>query len=309
MNALVADIGGTNTRFATVDLQEQGALSHIRSYPNDSFDGFETALGQYRADIGADFWTTACIAVAGPVSGPRARLTNRPDWTFDADVLCQRFNLTSLTMMNDLAALAEAVPVLGDGNLEHLAGQPVQGNQQAIVIGIGTGINVALSKTVGPENVVVAAELGHAAIPASFLPLLPESLCDTNLRIEDILSGRGLEMMYAYLAEGSRKAPKDIVAAFRTDPAATQAVRMTAEIMAEMVRQLVPAYFPQAGVFIAGSVARGVLDTPARAQFTAGLAPLFESPEIAKGCGPVHLITSDTAALLGLAARLQRPTA
>ena len=61
--ALVADIGGTNTRVALAD-GRQVLPDTIRRYRNSDFAGLETVLRQYVRDEGDVDAKAACVAVA-----------------------------------------------------------------------------------------------------------------------------------------------------------------------------------------------------------------------------------------------------
>jgi len=61
----------------------------------------------------------ACFGVAGPVAGGVADLTNVP-WHVDANDVARILGLPRVTLLNDLEALAYALPVLMDSELHVL---------------------------------------------------------------------------------------------------------------------------------------------------------------------------------------------
>ena len=82
--AVLADIGGTNTRVA---LGRNGAIveGSVRRYRNAENDGIGAVLAQYLAETGMRP-QAACGAVAGPVRDGAGRLTNI-DWDIDRATL------------------------------------------------------------------------------------------------------------------------------------------------------------------------------------------------------------------------------
>ena len=142
--ALVADIGGTNARFALTDLHApQARLQDCQSLRNAEFASLQHAAEHYLQAVGVQP-ARAAIAVASPVNADEIRLTNRA-WSFSRRELQQALGLDELRMLNDFGAVAWAVPALEAGDRTHLFGpafEPLQG--PVTVIGPGTGLGVAL---------------------------------------------------------------------------------------------------------------------------------------------------------------------
>ena len=79
--ALIADIGGTNARFALTDLSAPVAqVLEPRSLDASQFASLQHAAEHYLADSGVKP-RSAAIAVASPVNSEEIRLTNRA-WSF-----------------------------------------------------------------------------------------------------------------------------------------------------------------------------------------------------------------------------------
>ncbi|MBB5014730.1 glucokinase [Rehaibacterium terrae] len=160
--ALVADIGGTNARFALADLSPpRPALREQRSLKAADFASLQHAVEHYLAEVGATP-KRAAIAVACPVDGDEIRLTNRA-WSFGREALRRALGLDALHLLNDFGAVAHAVPRLADDERTHLYGPtdaPLRG--PVSVLGPGTGLGVAL--LVGDDAhgwQVVETEGGH----------------------------------------------------------------------------------------------------------------------------------------------------
>ena len=165
--ALVADIGGTNARFALTDLASPDVELHeARSLRNADFASVQHAVEHYLAGIGATP-ARAALAVACPVGQDEIRLTNRA-WSFSRRELQRTLGLAELRMINDFGAVAWAVPSLPREHLVTLHGDaaaPLRG--PVSVLGPGTGLGVAL--LVGSHEHgwhAVETEGGHTSFAA-----------------------------------------------------------------------------------------------------------------------------------------------
>jgi len=149
MLGLVADIGGTNARFALTDLQAKApVIMHEQSLPAAEFASLQHAAKHYLEGLrsGGELSqpTRAAFAVASPVSGDEIRLTNR-SWSFSRRDLQAALTLESLTVLNDFGAVAHAVAALSEADRIVLYGDEKAELAGPIsVIGPGTGLGVAL---------------------------------------------------------------------------------------------------------------------------------------------------------------------
>lgn len=222
--AMVADIGGTNARFALTDVAApRPELLQQRALRNAEFASLQHAIEHYLDSVAARP-TRAAIAVACPVGGDEIRLTNRA-WSFSRAELQRRLGLASLAMINDFGAVARAVPALATGDVVSLHGSddgvlrgPVS------VLGPGTGLGVA--QLVGDETrgwQVVETEGGHV----SFAALGDEEHAIARwlgakfgrVSNERLLCGAGLSHIEAALAAGDDLASARDARAVFHDPA------------------------------------------------------------------------------------------
>src|SRR6056297_2273732 len=107
MRILTADVGGTNTRVAVCS-GETLVPEAVRRYRNTEHDGLSAVLELYLQETGAGQCEAACVAVAGPVRGGRARLTNL-DWEIDPIRLCAASGAGRAFVINDLEAQGHAL--------------------------------------------------------------------------------------------------------------------------------------------------------------------------------------------------------
>lgn len=304
MTMLVADVGGTNTRFA---LASGGTLvpGTLMRLANDDFPAFEAALEAYLAGRAAP--AAMCIAIAGPVTGTAAgatgRLTNR-DWAFESAALAARTG-AAVRLINDLTALGHALPMLPRESLLPLClpapDVPRGVNGQALVLGLGTGVNVCAVRLEGGQALCLEAEAGHAALPAPVAARVGEP--GVFPTVEDLFSGRGLARLHR-ARTGEDIGSDRIVAAAASDPGAAATLDLFARALGSYARDLALLFMPREGLYLAGSVARGVAGAAAAAfveAFTAE-APFAAIPRSI----PVRVIADDMAALTGCLAALQR---
>lgn len=292
---LVADVGGTNARLALVDAG--GVIrATVEKRANDSASDF---LAMAEAFLrGRPCPGQVVVAVAGPVGGTSARLTNR-DWSFSAPDLGAALGGVQVTLINDLEALGHAVPAISRGAVEPLhSGADIGLPGQALVVGMGTGFNVASVLT--QTGTVMTSELGQACLPSTVMAYLQTQLADTSsfATIEHLFSGVGLVRLGKAL--GLELATAAAIGA-SDDARALRAFEILTEATARLMPELAYMYFPRAGIYFNGSLAR-VMTAPDRRQRI--LARLRANQSFAGQFSaiPVYFFTSDTVALEGCAA-------
>lgn len=309
--SLVADIGGTNTRVALADGTRLRADS-IRRFRNAEFSALDAILRRYLTEAGAPDCDGACVAVAGPVRGGIATMTNL-DWTIDGDALARATGAETVAILNDLQAQGHALGHIAPENLTSVIAGPEGGADAAkLVIGVGTGFNAAPVHETPWGRMVAASECGHVNMPI-------RSAADLRLAqgvekqhgfpgVEDVLSGRGFERIFAFVtgeAGQSAEAPAaDIMALLAdNDPRATEAARLFVRLLGAEAGNLALIHLPFGGVYLCGGVARA---------FAAHLGPLgFAAAFHDKGRFggfmqnfAVSVIEDDYAALTGCAVYL-----
>lgn len=307
MPYLVADVGGTNTRLAV--FASGHGLRDIARYENDRFGSFLNLLADYCKTADLTGLTACCIAVAGPVTSSAARLTNR-DWIFDLEKIAAALPSgpqTPVRLINDLAALGHALPTLGAAQVDTIrapdSGHPA--NDQALVVGVGTGFNVCMVRMEKASATVLEAELGHASLPSRVFNRLQSAIgakAAGFVRIEDLFSGRGIAQLHQIISDGQLLDGPEILAAY--DPAAhdciTDTVELAAELLGLLARDLVFQYQPFRGLHFAGGAARGLLGSSAKAVFLQSLTAPGQFADHIRQV-PVRVITDDAAALVGAA--------
>lgn len=310
--SLVADIGGTNTRVALAD-GRQIIKGTIRRYSNAKFAGLETVLRKYIEDEDGVDPIAACVAVAGPVRDGQATMTNL-DWTIDRETLMRATSAETVSILNDLQAQGHALGHIDTANIRTIVDGPAgHDNAAKLVVGIGTGFNIAPVFDLESGRIVTPSESGHANLPIRNEMEL--RLCQFVSTahgfpaVEDVLSGRGIERVYAFLGKESddpkERSAKDIMAACNdgSDPRAVEAAKLFSGILGTVCGNLSLIQLPFGGVYLVGGVARAF--APHLTAF--GFADAFrDKGRFAGFMGnfAVHVIEDDYAALTGSAAHL-----
>jgi glucokinase len=160
---IAGDIGGTKTDLAIFS-SEGGPLVPLAQSKVHSADypSLQVIVKEFLAREKKPV-NRACFAVAGPVIGGRVKTTNLP-WVIEEDSLAKdlNINLQSVHLINDLEAIAHAVPILRPCDVEIInAGEPVSKGAIA-VIAPGTGLGESFLTWEGSRNLPHSSEGGHS---------------------------------------------------------------------------------------------------------------------------------------------------
>jgi glucokinase len=204
---LAGDIGGTKTSLGVFSSRggPRKPLSEA-TFASADYPSLEVLAAQFLVQAG-HVVTRASFGVAGPVVGGRADVTNLP-WTVDERALAETLGLRGARLLNDLDAIAHAVPVLDQSDLHTLhQGQPIHHGPIA-VLAPGTGLGEAFLTWDGSRYEAHASEGGHADFaPRDELQigLLQYLLRDLeHVSYERVCSGHGLPNIYRYLRDAGR---------------------------------------------------------------------------------------------------------
>jgi glucokinase len=272
---LAGDIGGTKTDLA-VFTPGGGPRTPLAQaeYPSARYPSLDALVREFLATTALPV-TWACFDVAGPVIGGRAKVTNLP-WELDEAALAQALELRAVHLLNDLEAVARAIPALTPEDLVTLnAGEPVSDGAIA-VIAPGTGLGEAFLTWDGTRYRAFPSEGGHADFApgtAAEAGLLAHLLARyQHVSTERVCSGRGLATIYDYLrasgaapespelserlAAAADRAPV-IAKAGLGDPAdalSTATIAMFVGILGAAAGNLALSVLATGGVYVAGGV-------------------------------------------------------
>ena len=217
---LAGDVGGTKTVLAVFS-PETGldAPRAEATFPSDDYDSLEAIVQDFLTGAGVPV-DRACVGVAGPVVAGEATITNLP-WRLSEPRLAAVLDLADVRLLNDLEAVAYAIPSLRPDDVLVLnAGQSVPTGNVA-VIAPGTGLGQAFLTWDGTRYQAHASEGGHADF-APTTPVQDELLRHLRQRFEHVsyervCSGMGLPNVYAFLKEsGHAEEPAWLAARLET---------------------------------------------------------------------------------------------
>lgn len=275
---LLADIGGTNARFALADTASPSPLldETIRAFVVADFASLADAARHYldtSGHAGHDV-DAAVFAVAGRVDGDEARITNHP-WVISRQRTGQQLGFSRIDLVNDFAAQAMAVPLLQAADVKQIGGtqwQPASGTADATyaVIGPGTGLGVAGLLLRGGIAYPLETEGGHVSFP----PGTPEELQVLDrlsaqfgrVSNERLICGPGLVNIHRALSEidgvdPGPMLPADITTRARAgDPRCMRAVDLFCAIFGAIAGDLVLTLGAWDGVFLTGGLVPRMLD-------------------------------------------------
>lgn len=304
---LLGDVGGTNARLA---IARNGAIDaqSVTRFRGDDFASFDDVVRRFLREQDQPRIASACIAVAGPVGGGRARMTNR-DWDMTEDGLARLMDADRVRLINDLTALGHATPALSGDGLAVLRPAPADRarNGQSLVVGLGTGFNVCAVRALpGGGVAAMEAEEGHTHLPVNIhlrlAGLLGSGAAAQFASTEETFAGRGLSRLHALRTGRPAMRGEQIAAALAAgDAQAAATCDLFAELAGLLCRELALRFMPLEGMFLAGSVGRSLAGRMAR--FEAGFLSEPFMRHIPEAM-PIFLIRDDMAALQGCLAAL-----
>ncbi len=203
---VVADIGGTNARFALAKVGggRVRELGEASTFKVADYASLPLAWRAFVERIGREPPRAAAFAVALPVRGEVLKFTNSP-WIFRPASLGGEIGVDDLLLINDFGAVGHAVAQLDPGDMIHIAGprRPLPRPGIVSIVGPGTGLGVAQALLEQEAYHVVETEGGHIdfAPRDAFEDALLQRMRRQFLRvsIERIVSGPGLAHIHAAL--------------------------------------------------------------------------------------------------------------
>ena len=286
---LIADIGGTNARFA---LAQNGQVLDVVVLAGRDYDGLAAAATAFLETIPEPKRPRQGIfAIAAPINGDQVQLTNLP-WAFSTEQLRRDLKFNALDIVNDFTAIGWAVPHLkADETLQVGGGTPCEDAPIAL-LGPGSGLGVAALIPVSGGWTVLPGEGGHVTMAAttSGEERVLDALRQTfdHVSAERVLSGPGLVNIYTTLVQLDGQTPEplnpeQISASAQVDPGshAGAALSMFCDFLGTAASNMALVYNARGGVYLGG----GIVGKLGSAFTTSGFRQRFE----AKGRFSAHL--------------------
>ena len=310
---LVADIGGTNARFALSDAE--GALHDVRVLSAASFPSLDQAIAAYFAGLTRPWPTRACFAVACPAHGPEIKFTNSP-WRFLKADLRKAFQFERFVVINDFEALAASVPILEGAQLASLRAGTADPKAPSLVIGPGTGLGVGAYVPAGKQAwAVISGEGGHVG----FAPhteqevRLWQKMREKYGRVsaERVLNGAGLVNIYRFKAGeagqqvGEVDAPEISRRALASEQVAVDAVLMFFDMLGSVAGDLALAFGSRGGVYVGGGITPKLLEFARRSNLEQRFLDKGRVSAMLTAI-PIWVILEERAALYGVRRQFDR---
>ncbi|GAA0573464.1 glucokinase [Craurococcus roseus] len=309
---LIADIGGTNARFALLD-EGTGSIGPLHRVKLDDFSDVAGAISAFLAAHAEGRTPSgAVLAAAGPVSGNRARLTNR-GWAVDGAKIASALGIRAVRVVNDFAAMSRSLPELTPADLFPLGGGAGEPGEPMAVLGPGTGLGVGAFL---PPDRILVTEGGHASLAAT----CPREAAvigwlrarHGHVSAERALSGMGLANLHSALAaiDGVQTPRRDaaaVTAAGLSGECALcrEALCMFCALLGAVAGDLALLYGARGGVFVAGGIPPRFPQFIAESEFRARFEAKGRFSEWLRPV-PAYVVTRLDASMLGLAALARR---
>jgi glucokinase len=315
---LAGDIGGTKTLLGLFDAATvRPRAIAVESFATLDYDDLPSMIAAFvqRAGVAQGAIDRACFGVAGPVIAEAATLTNVP-WRVEARTVASAFTIGHVFLLNDLEAMAWAVPALHEGEVHVLQeGVALRGGNIAL-IAAGTGLGQAMLHAVDGRFIPSPSEGGHADFAArndrevALLRDLTERF--GRAEVEHVVSGRGLINIHvvahreqpcrAAVDLESPDAPASIsrAALDRTCPGCVDTLEIFVEAYGAEAGNVALRSVATGGVFIGGGIAPKILPALTSGAFMRAFVAKWPLDAMLKTM-PVKIILNPNAALLGAA--------
>ncbi|MEZ5753093.1 MAG: glucokinase [Paracoccaceae bacterium] len=306
---LVADVGGTNTRLALADhgIVRPGS---IKRYENAGVASLESIVERYLHETASPECAGVCVALAGPVRGDSATMTNL-SWTITAGSLGEAARTSSVHLLNDLQAQGHSLPILNPHHCRVLVPGRPEPRAALLAVGAGTGFNAAPVHWVEGKTFVAAAEAGHIHLPTGREDEVAFARHLAHLHgiasIEEALCGRGLVAMHEFLT-GERSDGQSLTTRIAQHDAGTQE---TASLYARLLGRVLAGYalthLPFGGIYLIGGVARAMAPVLMRGGMHEAFRQMGRFSEF-MDVFAISVVEDDYAALMGCATYLEART-
>jgi glucokinase len=281
---LLADVGGTNARFAW-QASAGAPITDVRVLPCADHPTLQAAMHAYLAGLNQGRPLAAAIAIANPITGDEVRMTNH-HWVFSQSAVKAEFGLQNLQLLNDFTALALALPALPADELRQVGGGAAVPEAPIALLGAGTGLGVS---GLLPDRrggwLPINGEGGHVTLPAVSARerLVMDGLIQRYGRAsaERLLCGQGLVDACAILcaADGvSGQAPGNAAEVTEAAlsgrlPQAVETLDQFCALLGSVAGNLALTLGARGGVYIGGGIVPRLGDrfaqSPFRARFEA----------------------------------------
>ncbi|WP_168792909.1 bifunctional transcriptional regulator/glucokinase [Paraburkholderia aromaticivorans] len=308
---LLADIGGTNARFALET--SPGEIGSVKVYPCADYPGVAEVIKKYLKDTKIGRVNHAAIAIANPVDGDQVSMTNH-DWSFSIEATRRALGFDTLLVVNDFTALAMALPGLTDQQRVQVGGGTRRPNSVIGLLGPGTGMGVSGLIPADDRWIALGSEGGHATFaPADEredIVLQYARKKWSHVSFERVAAGPGIEVIYRALAGRDKKrvaANVDTVEvvkrALEGEPLAAESVDVFCGILGTFAGNIAVTLGALGGIYIGGGVVPRLGEFFSRSSFRKRFEAKGRFEAYLQNV-PTYVITAEYPAFLGVSAIL-----
>lgn len=313
---LLADIGGTNARFALETAPGKTVL--IQVLPCASYPKLADALKAY---LNGPDVVAACagplrhaaLAIANPITGDMVRMTNH-HWEFSIEALRLECGFETLVVANDFTALARALPHLRADQKIQIGGGAAVPDTPLGLVGAGTGLGVSGLIPCKSSWTALLSEGGHV----TFSPANEEEVAVLrfawkqfdHVSAERFLSGDGIELLYRALASHHGQPDEGLDAPEISRRALAgectlcdKAIDTFCAMLGTVAGNLAITLGAQGGIYIGGGIVPRLGERFARSSFRARFEQKGRFVHYLAAV-PTFVITADYPAFLGVSAIL-----
>jgi len=276
MKLLVADIGGTNARFAYKD-DVSNELSNFSYLKCTDFENIFDAIKYYQEENNLHIKNMS-IAVASTTKHDAIKFTNN-HWNFKQSEVFEYFKLDKLIFINDFVAQSLCFstfykdltidPSLNNktalnNNLDIVRpGIPIK-KAPLLVTGPGTGLGVCTLLNLDGSSIAIEGEGGHSSfapnsdIEVELLQFLRKKY--DHVSNERIVSGSGIEEIFKFILSrqgkqsSKMKAPEIGEEALLGEQDALNSVKLMFSILGTIVSSVILINGAQGGVILSGGI-------------------------------------------------------
>jgi glucokinase len=308
---LLADIGGTNARFALET--GPGEIGQVQVYPCADYPGVADVIKKYLKDTKIGRVNHAAIAIANPVDGDQVSMTNH-DWTFSIEATRRALGFDTLLVVNDFTALAMALPGLSDSQRVQVGGGTRRPNSVIGLLGPGTGLGVSGLIPADDRWIALGSEGGHATFaPADEredLVLQYARKKWAHVSFERVCAGPGIEVIYRALASRDKKrvpanfdTQEVVKRALEGEPLAAESVDVFCGILGTFAGNIAVTLGSLGGIYIGGGVVPRLGEFFERSSFRKRFEAKGRFEAYLQNV-PTYVITAEYPAFLGVSAIL-----
>ena len=308
---LIADIGGTNARFA-LSTQAPQHFNQAQTLEAAEFEHVSDAIDTYLRSQGITQLHSIALAVAGPIRDEKVNFPNS-HWSIDCAELRSRYNVERANLLNDWEAISYSLSSLGQSDLINIGGDwGLLSDNDYSVGAIGPGSGLGMSGLLRRDNrlIPLVTEGGHAGfspenqLQGEILSYLHNKF-DDRISRERLLSGPGLVNIHEALCSIHGKDNPGLIAADiavaginKTDPICQETFDLFFEMLGQVAGDIALALGAYDGVFIGGGICQRYPEQLAMSRFRKGFENKGRHSHLMTDL-PTWLITHKNPGLLG----------